>query len=51
MRGGRSDIIVEHPGSCTDGKYLLPWLPTTYYGNQDFSSVLAAIVTLKAFED
>ena len=49
MRAGRSDVIVECPGSRTDCKYLLPWLPTTYYGNQDFSTVLAAIVTLKAF--
>ena len=46
MRVGRSDIVVARPGSHTDCKYLLLWLPTTYYGNQDFSSVLAAIVTL-----
>ena len=46
MGMGCSDVILERPGSRTDCKYTAP---RSYYGNQDFNSVLAAIVTLKAF--
>ena len=42
MGMGRSDVIQERPGSRTDCKYTAP---RSYYGNQDFNSVLAAIVT------
>ena len=48
MRVGRPDVTLERPGSRTDGKYTAPHY---YYGNQDFNSVLAAIVTSKHFED
>ena len=48
MRMGRSDVILERPGTCTDCKYIAPHY---YYGNHDFNSVLAAIVTSKHFED
>ena len=47
MRVGRPDVILEHPGSRTDGKYTAPPLPTTlYHGSRDFS-VLAAMVTIE----